>query len=321
MRYYLALDGGGTKLQGILFDEEGTILSTGLSGGVNGNVHSREDVEAHFRECMQQLFSIANKPAVIDAIYISQGVRNGLNILQEFAEIKEIIAAGEGTIGLLACGIQNGICSLSGTGCDTFYVKDAKERNVYGGWGYMMSDDGSGVWVGSQAARYWILKKRGIAKPTIMTDLFDQERPELALNGDMIEAVYRHHSPAYYLGTYCPLVNRAAKAGDEVAIDILKRGGLLLADGAIQLIESLDLPEDYPIGTTGSVFRFCKPLREAFEAQMHKKYPKRKIYRPRFEPVVGAMIYGLIQVGHTLDENMMQRLEETCRAYRITDEN
>ena len=320
MRYYLAMDGGGTKLQGILFDEEGNIHSTGLSGGINGNVHKPEAVQEHFRDCMRQLFSFPGAPKEIEAIYLSQGMIRGHDVAKEFITYKEAISAGEGTIGLLACGLTDGICALAGTGSDIFYVKDAKEQRVYGGWGYMMSDDGSGVWVGAQAARSYILVKTKIKKPTLLHRMIEEEHPELGGNEGMISSVYRSKSPAYYLGTYCPIVNRAAKAGDETAIGILRRGGELLAQEACALIESLDIPEDLPLGTTGSVFRYCKPLYDAYEAHMKQAYPKMVLHRPRFEPVVGAMIYGLLRVGHTLDENMMRRLDETCRAFRVEEE-
>lgn len=320
MRYYLAMDGGGTKLQGILFDEEGNIHGTGLSGGINGNVHSPEAVQEHFRDCMTQLFSGKDAPRELEAIYLSQGMIRGHDVAAEFVTYKAAISAGEGTIGLLACGLTDGICALAGTGSDIFYVKDAKEHRVYGGWGYLMSDDGSGVWVGAQAARSWILTKTKIKEPTLLHRMMDEERPELQVEGGMIEAVYRNKTPAYYLGTYCPLVNRAAQAGDETAIAILRKGGELLAQEACVLIESLDLPEDYPLGTTGSVFRYCRPLYDSYAEHMKQAYPKMVLHRPRFEPVVGAMIYGLLQAGHTLDEDMMQRLEESCRAYRIEEE-
>lgn len=321
MRYYLAMDGGGTKLQGILFDEEGNIHSTGLSGGINGNVHAPEAVQAHFRDCMQQLFSAPDAPKEIEAIYLSQGMIRGHDVASEFVQYKQAVGAGEGVIGLLACGLTDGICALSGTGSDIFYVQNAKEKRVYGGWGYMMSDDGSGVWVGAQAARSYILTKTKIKQPTLLHRMIEEEHPDLLeRKGGMIEAVYRHKTPAYFLGTFCPIVNRAAKEGDETAIEILRRGGELLAQEACALIESLDVPENLALGTTGSVFRYCKPLYEAYAERMKQAYPKMVLHKPRFEPVVGAMIYGLLQAGHTLDEDMMRRLDEICGAYRIKEE-
>ena len=52
MKYYIAFDGGGTKLQGVLFDETYTVLSSGLSGGVNGTVHTAAEADRHIEECL-----------------------------------------------------------------------------------------------------------------------------------------------------------------------------------------------------------------------------------------------------------------------------
>lgn len=64
------------------------------------------------------------------------------------------LSAGEGSVGVLVCGIDTGLCALSGTGSDVFYVRNGIEEDVIGGWGYLLSDDGSGVWIGQQALRH-----------------------------------------------------------------------------------------------------------------------------------------------------------------------
>ena len=57
MKYYIAFDGGGTKLQGVLFDETYTVLAFGLSGGVNGTVHTAAEADRHIEECLWECSS------------------------------------------------------------------------------------------------------------------------------------------------------------------------------------------------------------------------------------------------------------------------
>ena len=57
MRYYMAFDGGGTKLQGILFDEDCRLLSSARTEGVNTTVRSREQAEENVRACIRALLN------------------------------------------------------------------------------------------------------------------------------------------------------------------------------------------------------------------------------------------------------------------------
>ena len=56
-------------------------------------------------------------------------------------------------VGVLACGMTEGLCALAGTGSDVFLIQNLKCTDTIGGWGYLLGDDGSGVWTGVHAAR------------------------------------------------------------------------------------------------------------------------------------------------------------------------
>jgi hypothetical protein len=58
-------------------------------------------------------------------------------------------------------------------------------------------------------------------------------------------------------------------------------------------------------------------MREGFSAYLRKRYPELKIIRPKFEPVVGAVILGLLHSGKTLDEALLEMLSESCKEFRI----
>lgn len=64
MEFYLALDGGGTKLQGILFDSTYHLIAAARSGGVNRNVHSREAANRHIDECIGSMFAQAKEKGI-----------------------------------------------------------------------------------------------------------------------------------------------------------------------------------------------------------------------------------------------------------------
>ena len=145
MRYYMAFDGGGTKLQGILFDEDCRLLSSARTEGVNTTVRSREQAEENVRACIRALLEQAGREIPAIALAVSTEPHLYEEQLRRFLPCGGSMTAGEGGVGVLACGETDGICALSGTGSDIFYVEDGRETDVLGGWGHLLDDDGSGV--------------------------------------------------------------------------------------------------------------------------------------------------------------------------------
>ena len=318
MKYYIAFDGGGSKLQGILFDETGKILNTGLSGGINSNVHSLDAVQQHVEECVAQLFSGLNPlPEEITGIISSQYTPEYREVVERYAPCREILGGGEGLLGVLACGMTEGLCALAGTGSDVFLIQNLKCTDTIGGWGYLLGDDGSGVWIGVYGARELAKAVSGMIPKNLLTDMLE-ETFQIHSVGDLLREVYgRKSSPAFYLGSFCKVVQQAAELGDPTAISILQASGEALARQAELLIEKHNLGSTLPMCLTGSVLRHCRAMREGFSAYLRKRYPELKIIRPKFEPVVGAVILGLLHSGKTLDEALLEMLSESCKVFRI----
>ena len=318
MRYYIAFDGGGSKLQGILFDETGRVLNTGLSGGINSNVHSLDAVQQHVEDCVAQLFAgLENPPAEIEGLISSQYTSEYRTEVERYAPCRDLLGGGEGLLGVLACGVANGLCALAGTGSDVFLIRNGKNVDTIGGWGYLLGDDGSGVWIGVHAARELARATGGMVPKSLMTDMLE-EAFQIHSSGDLIREVYgRKESPAFYLGSFCKVVQQAAELGDATAIRILRESGEALARQAELLIEKHNLGSTLPMCLTGSVLRHCRAMREGFSAYLRKRYPELKIIRPKFEPVVGAVILGLLHSGKTLDEALLEMLSESCKVFRI----
>ncbi len=321
MKYYIAFDGGGSKLQGILFDETGKILNTGLSGGINSNVHSLDAVQQHVEECVAQLFSGLNPlPEEITGIISSQYTPEYREVVERYAPCREILGGGEGLLGVLACGMTEGLCALAGTGSDVFLIQNLKCTDTIGGWGYLLGDDGSGVWTGVHAARELAKAVSGMIPKNLLTDMLE-ETFQIHSVGDLLREVYgRKSSPAFYLGSFCKVVQQAAEQGDATAIQILRESGEALAKQAELLIEKHNLGSSLPMCLTGSVLRHCKAMREEFSAYLWKRYPDLQIIRPKFEPVVGAVILGLLHSGMTMSDGLLEMLGENYSAFGILED-
>lgn len=55
MKYYIAADGGGTKLQAILYDENLHIVDTGRMSGTNTILRTEEEVREDMRVLIRGL--------------------------------------------------------------------------------------------------------------------------------------------------------------------------------------------------------------------------------------------------------------------------
>ena len=323
-KYYISFDGGGTKLLGLLFDSYGNILGKTKAGGVNTTVHSEETVNARIDGCVKDLLSQgAEKGVQINEIQMVTASRAGdsyFKSVNRFVPCREHFHTSEGLLGALTSGKTTALCALSGTGSDIFYIKDCKEIDVIGGWGYYLGDEGSGTWIGRKAVRSLMRALSGLSSFTTMHHLI-MEASGARTENDVLELIYGQPSIAYYTGTFCKTVERAAKQGDKEALEILKSAGKELAAQTVDMMKKHVLPEDMTLCVTGSVFTFCDIMRESFLENVKEAYPEINYAPPRYLPVVGGMIYCLLnEKGGNADNDIadvMSMIETTCREYKI----
>ena len=155
---FLGIDGGGSKTTCIIGDEH-SLLSTGTSAGSNvvrvGERQARETLGAAVR----QACAAANiTPGQIDrtCVGIAGGARPEiaavvLRLLSEFIS-GEIEVVGDMVIALEAAfGSGPGVIVIAGTGSIAYGRNSAGEIARAGGWGFAISDEGSGHWIGRSA--------------------------------------------------------------------------------------------------------------------------------------------------------------------------
>lgn len=316
MSYSISFDGGGSKLLGVLFDDRYRILSTARSGGVNCFVHTEEESEENIRHCVKNLLAEAGAEiAEIEALYTSQG-DDYAKVVREFVPCRRTVNCGEGAFGLLTSGLTSGICALSGTGSDIFYVKDGVILDILGGWGYVLGDLGSGFWIGREAACSLFHFMEGTRPVSLLHQKLMQEHG-IHDKMDMFRVIYRQASPAYYVASFCTTVGHAAQEGDPESIALLKEAGNTLARRVCQMIEKHRLPEDTPVCTAGSVFRYCKDMRLAFETTMQSYLPKAAIHHPMYEPVIGGILYRMMENGVPLSEDTVRSFQAAYQPFWI----
>ena len=163
---HVAIDGGGTKIIGILFLSDGTILKSkrlamnsnvGFSAELKALQALENGIETLLKELCQEhewekvqtiTFTIANHDDRM------------LDYFNEKYPTKKFFLMDDGIPAFAACfGNGRGICIASGTGSLINYCKtpifslDRKDYAFVGAWGRLDDDPGSGYYVGINALR------------------------------------------------------------------------------------------------------------------------------------------------------------------------
>jgi N-acetylglucosamine kinase-like BadF-type ATPase len=111
------------------------------------------------------------------------------------------------------------------------------------------------------------------------------------------------------MAEFARIVTREAGAGDRVALGILKDAALELSLVAAAVLKKLDFAAGSgEVIITGGVFDAAPLLAELFTACLKQSAPGFAVARPRFKPVVGALLLALQSVNGALTGELPERL-------------
>jgi len=307
-KIFLSVDGGGTKLRMLLFDEDFKILGEGYSGGINLSSTTETDARANIQQCLEETFS-EFKPKVLDKLYcIFVGDITFLfEAIKPFCRVNEIIPLSEAEGGLLAGALwRSGFLAQLGTGSFVSFVpgnscfKQIENSHSYrsccvGGWGPILGDDGSGAWIGYQAIRRAITGQEGWSDPSVIIHLIRRDWG-LEHDWDMVDIVYRSPAPFRKLASLTGIVAEAADTGDKVARDILIEAGHLMAVQAECLIKRCFFPaEDFRLCCSGGAWKTHPLIFDTFSNELLNACPNLIIRRNRFEQVLAGPVMEVLE--------------------------
>ena len=317
MACYISFDGGGSKLNGMMFDGELRLLGAGRSGGINLTQTSLEDCRANVRDCLDQVLA-SHEPEMVDVVFYT-GVGNFQLLCEETGRrvhVAQYVGTDEALGGLLAGALKReGVLALAGTGSDVFFISPEK-RLVVGAWGPILGDDGSGTWIGQQAMRAVVRQINGWGQETLLLPIL-REAWHLKNDWQMVEIV--HHSPAPFrqVASVTPLVGQAAAQGDPVALNILRQAGHLMAVQTETLIRRAGLGEDQlDVTLCGGAWKSHPVMYERYLEELRGAHPALTARRPLFEHVCAGPARMLLERGMNREEAIRLMKARFCQ-YRV----
>lgn len=308
MKYYLALDSGGTKAAAILYNEEQERISVCTAGSMRSNTHNAELVDMHLNELAEGLQLYNKTLEEVNGTYEMSVIEK----LGRICTVKNAYVSGELEMGLAAAGIfGDGLLSLCGTGATSFARLNGK-KTFTGGYGAAVADEGSGYYIGRSAFIAAIRDKEGRGEHTSLTDIIPKK---LGYSGreELQQAIFSIYtkpnvSPVTQVAGFVPAVISAASEGDTVSVGILKEAGRLAGEQMRYLIQSNNISDDVPLTISGSIWRNNPLFIAEFKKIICGQCETRKVIIPVIEPILGVLAQNKRKQTGRFDEKDAQIL-------------
>jgi N-acetylglucosamine kinase-like BadF-type ATPase len=304
MPLYIGIDGGGTKTTCVVGDES-SVLAIATASGSNvvrlGEVQARVGLQAAIAQaCSQANISPlrVNAACIGAASATNPEVNTSLrHMLRQILPNAEVVVVGDMVIALeSALHHHPGVVAIAGTGSIAYGLNEHGDTARAGGWGYAISDEGSGQWIGriavSEAMRAFDAQRTTVLLERIL------EAWGLASRDDLIP--FANASPPPSFAELFPVVQQAAVNRDVIASDILTRAGAELAQLVLIVLHRLwKPPVTVRVGVAGGVFANSEDVRRAFYNSLRAAWPKASVCFQIVDPVMGALGLARRMTAHT----------------------
>lgn len=241
-RFYLGIDGGGTKTRACVVDASGVERATATSGGSNYKAAGVERAAASLRAAAQTAADAAGARLPFTAAWLGvAGVDGPVDIARLQPHVRTLASAmcvtNDAELLLSALPDQIGIALIAGTGSIAVGRGPAGVTLRVGGWGHVLGDEGSAYDLGRRALNAAARAADGRGQPT---RLLDRILDAWGLNAadELLDHVYRRADKGF-IAQLAPLTLQVARDGDAVARRITRRATLELARAALTLADRL----------------------------------------------------------------------------------
>jgi glucosamine kinase len=184
-----------------------------------------------------------------------------------------------------AFGSSPGVILIAGTGSIAFGRNKKGETARAAGWGYPISDEGSGQWIGAEAVREALRARDRGERAGLLNDLIEK------LGASSFEdfIVRLNENPPVDFATLFPTVLAASDKGDSVASEILMRAGRELAGIAGIVIERLFHEQSVSVATHGGVLASSALVRKCFAQELRVGHRQVVLLDREVDPARGAL--------------------------------
>lgn len=291
MTFFLGIDGGGTKTTCVVGDET-KILGTASAGGSNITRVGQAAATSALGAAIHKACTAAHiDPSQIARACIGasgagrEDTRSAIHHAIATVIPGEIEIIADTVIALEAAfGSGPGVVVIAGTGSIAYGRNAQQETARVGGWGFAISDEGSGHWIGRTAVSA-ALRTRDEGGSTM---LFEGAKQTFKADSDDDLILKINAAPDF--AAFLPAIVAAADAGDDVAQDVLKQAGSELVRIANLVAKRIFFSADkVRLAMVGGVFSNSALVRQVFYNEIRAKLAEAEIQPTVVDPVEGAL--------------------------------
>ena len=296
MPYFLAIDAGGTKADYVLADSA-HILARVQGGTIKRMRTTAEVAEQNLELALQDLVARSGVPLTAIAHACVGTAGNTVPLVTVWLRTQlgrrlggDLLLLGDVEIALdAAFPAEPGILLLAGTGSNVAGRSHDGLLLGAGGYGPVLSDQGSGHRIGLQALRAAFLARDEARSTSLLPAIL--EAWKLASAEDLV--AFANTCPASRFSSLTHVVLACAQQGDAVAGEVMEREGEDLAYLALLLHRRL-LAHDGSLwkprfAFAGSILEHVPPVRNALIARLRQEIPNAVIAEGVVDPVLGAL--------------------------------
>lgn len=253
----LGVDGGGTGCRARLTDLDLNVLGEGTAGPANIRIGLKESIAAVMRAA-EASFDAADLVPGDDVNVIACLALAGASEPSclaaartcNFPFTQTVLTTDAHAACIGAHGGKSGGIIIIGTGSIGWGFAAGQDYRV-GGWGYPISDEGSGAWLGGEAVRRTLWAYDGRAP---WSDLLKQVLGRFDGDPHAVVRWTAQAQPRDY-ATFAPFVIEHAKRNDPVAHEILRAAGQHI-DAIAARLNALGVPR---LALSGGLAPLMKP--------------------------------------------------------------
>jgi N-acetylglucosamine kinase-like BadF-type ATPase len=323
MQFYLGIDGGGTRTRAFAVNAEGTVAAWGEAGAGNPNHATPQELRQHLCSAIQLAFGrvginaeqCAGAFAGLAGITTQDARQQVVRLVAECGLAHARIDADHDIRIALAGGLggRPGTALIVGTG-SSCYARAADGRTWQtGGWEALISDEGSGYFLGLEAM---IAAARMADGRTAESPLKAAVFHWLGIQhiSEILARLHDRGLSRAEIAAFAPEVIQFAVGGDTVAGQILDRGAALLAEmveAAYRMLPTGPAPE---VVITGGLGTARTIYRERIVQAIHRLLPAAEVVEPMLAPAIGAALLAMELAGQPAQPSLLERLKRFNQA-------
>lgn len=292
--YFCGWDGGGTKTEVLITDEQNHMLNRIQFGPLNPHGNDKNKVAKTIADCVEFMSKQNGGLAACRGLvagtagednpdtvnFITEHIRkNGYTGNLKIAGDQETALEG-------ALDGECGAILIAGTGSICYGKNSEGKEFRTGGFGYIVDDEGSGFAIGRDILIAVTRVFDGRCKKTILKDMVF-EQLNIYKPSELLSWLYSSHTPKNQIADLAPLLNKAIEGNDTVAKKIAGNAAKGLSDLAVTAWRSSGMTAG-SIAFLGGVFTHSEYIRNGTKELIHEALPEVNIIPPKHNPAYGA---------------------------------